>query len=195
MEFGREAVGREPVAVGHDHAALHGVAQFADVAVPRVAFESGDVVGVDRVDATSHFVGELRREDADISGDVAGPLAQRGKVDAEHREAEIEVLAETTLDYLFLQVAVGGGYDAHIDLRGLCVAHFHELAGLYHAQQLGLQLYGHLADFVEEQRAVVGFLKKSSFVLDRTGKRACLIAEQLALKQLAAERGAVEGDK
>ena len=79
VKLGGEAVEREAVAVGHDHAALHDVAQFADVAVPRVAFESGDVVGVDRVDAASHFVGELRREDADISGDVAGPLAQQGR--------------------------------------------------------------------------------------------------------------------
>ncbi len=52
-EFRRQRIGREPVAVGHDHAALHGVAQFADVAVPRVAFQRGVIGVVDGFDAFS----------------------------------------------------------------------------------------------------------------------------------------------
>ena len=192
VEFGREAVGREPVAVGHDHAALHGVAQFADVAVPRVAFESGDVVGVDRVDATSHFVGELRREDADISGDVAGPLAQRGKVDAEHREAEIEVLAEIPGGDLLFEVAVRGGDQAHVNPCGACFADLDEFAAFEHAEQFGLQFDGHLPDLVEEQRAFVGLLEKALLVLGGARETAGPVAEQFAFEQFARESRAVD---
>ena len=57
------------------------------------------------------------------------------------------------------------------------------LALLQHAQQLGLQGEGHVADLVEEQRAAVGLAKLPGAVGDGAGEGAALVAEQLALEQ------------
>ena len=70
--------------------------------------------------------------------DVARPLAQRRDVDLDHVQAVEEVLAEAALLELLLEVAVGGGHDAHVHLEGLVAAHALELALLQEAQQLDL---------------------------------------------------------
>src|SRR6185295_2438521 len=63
------------------------------------------------------------------------------------------------------------------------------------AEPPGLDVERHLADLVEEQRAAVGALDQALLGGDRAGERAALVAEQLALEQLAAERRAVEPDE
>ncbi len=66
-----------------------------------------------------------------------------------------------------------------------------ELAVLQHLQDFGLQRKAHVADLVEEHRAVVGELELAGLVLDRAGERAALETEQFGLEQLGGERGAV----
>ena len=53
----------------------------------------------------------------------------------------------------------------------------------------------HLADLVEEHRAVVGELELARLVLDRAGEGAALEAEQLGLEQFGRERRAVHLDE
>ena len=60
------------------------------------------------------------------------------------------------------------------------------------AEQLGLAVERHLADFVEEQRAGVGLLEQAGVVGVGPGERALLVAEELALHQVAGNRGAVD---
>ncbi len=50
----------------------------------------------------------------------------------------------------------------------------------------------HVADFVEEDRAVVGLLELADLLLGRAGERALLVAEQLRLDQLLGDRRAVD---
>ncbi len=63
------------------------------------------------------------------------------------------------------------------------------------AQQLGLRADVHLADFVEKDRAVIGRLELADLLLRRSGERAFLMAEQLALQQRLGQGGAVETDE
>ncbi len=81
------------------------------------------------------------------------------------------------------------------DLERLIAADPLELLFLQDAQQLGLGLQTHVADFVQEQRAAVGRLELALAPRRRAGKGALLVAEQLALDQLARERRAVHRDK
>ena len=60
------------------------------------------------------------------------------------------------------------------------------LAPLEHAQQLGLQVDGQLADLVQEHRAAVGGLEHALARRHRAGEGAALVTEQLALEQAAA---------
>ena len=54
---------------------------------------------------------------------------------------------------------------------------------LEHAEQLGLEGRRHLADFVEEHRALVGLLEQAPLLLARVGERALLVAEHLGFEQ------------
>ena len=67
--------------------------------------------------------------------------------------------------------------------------------GLQHAQQLRLQVQRQLADLVEHQRAARRLLEPAGPPRRRAGERAALVTEQLALRQLARQRAAVDGDE
>jgi hypothetical protein len=75
-------------AARHQHRALHGVIQLADVARPFVGGESirGRLGKVDAVFAVS--LGVLREEVARERGDVLAPLAQRRQPDFDRVEPE-----------------------------------------------------------------------------------------------------------
>ena len=92
------------------------------------------------------------------------------------------------------QVAIGGPDDAHVDLYGFGAAQPLELALLQHAQQLGLHFQGQLAKLIQEDRGAVRELEASDLAHQRTGERAFLAAEQLALHQCRGQRGAVDLD-
>src|SRR6266403_2095495 len=121
--------------------------------------------------------------------------AQRRKHDRDDVQAVVEVLAEASRLHLGLEVLVGGGEDADVDLERAVAAHPFELALLEHAQDLRLRLERHVADLVEEERAAVGDLELPLARHDRTREGALLVAEELALDQLARERSAVHLDE
>ena len=66
-----------------------------------------------------------------------------------------------------------------------------ELAGLEHAQQLGLLVQRDVGDLVEEQRAAVGELEAADAIGLRVGERALHVAEQLALEHAFREAAGV----
>ena len=70
-----------------------------------------------------------------------------------------------------------------------------ELVLLEHAQDLGLRVGAHVADFVEEQRAAVGLLEAADALLVGAGERALLVSEELGLEEVLLERGAVHLDE
>ena len=113
-------------------------------------------------------------------------------MDLEHVEAVVEVLAKLPLLERGLEVAVGGGDDAHVGLQSAGTADALELALLEDAQELRLQERAHLGDLVEEERAAGGLLDATDLARDRAGERALLVAEQLRLEELLGQRGAVD---
>ena len=93
------------------------------------------------------------------------------------RETEVEVLAQPAGLDLVLEVAVGGGDDAGVDLDRLGRADRSDLALLEHAQQLDLKAHRHVADLVEEQRAVAAELEDALAVGLGVGEGAAHVAE------------------
>ena len=112
-----------------------------------------------RLEFAALLAADLVHQEAGEVGDVLHALAQGGQVDRHHVEPVVEVLAEAPGLDLGFEVAVGGGDDAHVDLDGAGAADALQLAFLQHAQQLGLEGGGDLADLVEEQGAAVGLLE------------------------------------
>ena len=133
-------------------------------------------------------VGEV----ADQRRDVVAPLAQRRHVDRDDVEAVEQVLAERALVDLLFEVLVGRGDHAHVHLDDAVAAEPLELLLLQHAQHLGLRLQAHVADLVEEDRALVGLLELADLPIGGAGERALLVAEQLRLDQLVGDRRAVD---
>ena len=105
----------------------------------------------------------------------------------------IEVLAEPPFGDLLFQVARSRGDDAHIDLDlgGAADA----LEGLIdqHAQDLVLGFARHVADFVDEQRAAMGFFQRAGLALLLA--IGLFDAEQFDLHALRRDRRGVDDDE
>ncbi len=98
----------------------------------------------------------MRREQRDIFA----AAAQRRQVDGDDVEPVVEIFAEPAFAHRLAQVDIGGGDDADVDLDLLNAAKLHEAAVLQHAQDLCLRVHTHRADFVQEERAPVGDLRR-----------------------------------
>src|SRR5712664_3191986 len=125
-------------------------------------------------------------------GAVLVHLAQRRYLDREHRQPVIQVGAEIPFPDFLAQVAVSGGNHPGTGETLLRLADALELAVLEHAQKLGLQLQGQLADLIEKQRSVARVFEIARFVLRRAGEGALGVAEQRRLDQGRRDRRAVE---
>src|SRR5207245_7075124 len=112
---------------------------------------------------------------------------------------EVKPVVESAAEVVFrdhlLQVPVRRRHQPHVHLLGLRVAQALELALLERAQELGLQLEGNIADFIQKQRPLVGQLEPSDLLRDRSREGAAFVSEQLALKEPGRNRPAVKLDE
>ena len=158
---GRSLAGDDALA-REQHRPLDDVRQLAHVARELVAREHLEHLGRDARGGAAEALGVARDEVLDEQRDVPAPLAQRRHAHRHDLQAEEQVLAEAARGDLVLEIAVGRGDDAHVDLDGLGRADAPDLALLQHAQELHLHLGADLADLVEEQRAAVRLLEEAA---------------------------------
>src|SRR5258708_8790313 len=97
-------------------------------------------------------------------------------------EAEEQVLAETSGGGFGGDVDIRGGDDADVDAAGAGGADALELAGFENAQELGLEFQGHVGDFVEKERAIVGELEAADAGHPRVGAGAFDLAQKVAFE-------------
>jgi hypothetical protein len=171
-------VGANGAGGGEDDAALHGVFEFANVAGPLIVHQDAHGFGGERtVFGAVLFRVELEEvccEERDIF--AAG--AEGRQLQADDVEAVEEVFAEAALADGVLQVDVGGGDDADVDLDLLHAAEMHEAAVLEDAQNLGLHVHAHGADLVEEESTAVGDFEETLFCGDGGGEGTFDVAEE-----------------
>jgi hypothetical protein len=120
----------------------------------------------------------------------AVPAAQEHE--GEYGEPVIEIGPEPALLDFLLGIPIGRGDDTHVDAVCAIAAEPLNLPVLQGAQQLWLKLEGHLAHFVEEERAAVGHLEFAGALLHRPCKRARDVTEQLALRDVHRQRRAID---
>ena len=80
-------------------------------------------------------------------------------MDLDDAQTVVEVFAEFIIADGPLEVAVGGGNHADIDLQRPCFADSQHFALLEHAEQLHLQRRRRVADFVKEDRPAIGLFE------------------------------------
>src|SRR5205823_248663 len=126
---------------------------------------------------------------------VALALAERREPDLDDSKAVVEILAEGPLGDRDLEVAVGCGDDATGRVQRVEAPETAKVAGFEDPEQLRLRLGAELADFVEEERPFGRALDQALLPGESARERAALVAEELALEEIAAERRAVDGDE
>ena len=114
--------------------------------------------------------------------DVLGALGEGGHGDGDDVQAIEEVLAEAALGDAVLEVDVGRGEHAREQRSLLLGAERAEAPVLEDAQELGLELAGHLGDLVEQDRARAGELELAADAALGAREGAALVAEDRATR-------------
>src|SRR3990172_228554 len=127
--------------------------------------------------------------------DVLFSFAKGRKMNRDHVESIIEVLAELSLLHHGGQIMVRGGSDANIHVEGFFTADPLNLAFLDDAKQLHLHVRGEIADLIKENRASIGQLKASFSLANRSGKRAFFMSKELAFEYSFSQSRAVYLDE
>ncbi len=109
----------------------------------------------DVVDDSADGLGLLLGQIGDEERDVLPAVSQGRHVEGKDVQPVVEIGPEPAGGNRLLEIAVGGRDETNIDRDRLCGAEAFDLAGLQHAKQLHLELFGKLPDFVEEDRAAV----------------------------------------
>src|SRR5262245_13887916 len=173
-----EAFPRHRIAVIQRGQRAQDVAQLAHVAGPGMVEQRR--FGIRGQRKTRAFFGQ----DAPDQRDLAWPIAQRRQGDRYAVQAEVQILAEQAGAHAFFQVAMAGADQLEVDFDRLFSSERDHPPRIENPQEARLQRMRHVADLVEEQRALVGLqdLAAPATALC-AGKRAGAITEQLAFDQ------------
>ena len=195
LEAGIHEIQRQDAVLAKPDPVFHKVFQFAHVAGPRVGLESVHKFGGDPVGAAP-FAAERLEEMGHQQPDVALPLPERGHEQGDHVQPEEQVFTERPLRHQFTEVPVAGGDDADVHAVVDLPADAPDNALLQDTQQLDLKRHGHFGYLVEEEGTRVRLFQKPLLApAVRAGKRAGLIAEQLAFHERFRDGPAVDGDE
>ena len=134
----------------------------------------------------------LREEVTHQRRNLFSTVPKRRNRDAHDVQAEEEILAEQTRSRPPLPAAGLRSDHAHVDAHVTLPSEPRKLAVLQDVQQLRLKGRRHLADFIEEDGAVIGELELAWFRLEGSAERASLEPEHFRFQQLAWERGTVD---
>src|SRR5690606_34294705 len=106
-----------------------------------------------------------------------------------------EVLAEGALADHALELAIGGGDDAHIDRQLARAADRADEFFLQYAQKPRLHLVRHLPDLVEKDRAAFALAEKAFAIAIGAGEGPAHVSEELAFEQVLGDGAAVDGNE
>src|SRR5262245_3855662 len=122
-------------------------------------------------------------------------MTQRRHRNRENIEAIPEIFAKGALLNLLTEIPVCCGNNAHIDLNRLRASQPLDLSFLKDSQQLGLQLKRELANFIKENRCLVGQFETANLLSQGPREGTLLMTEQFALDQAWRERCTIHPDQ
>ena len=140
----------------------------------------------------------LRVEPEEVRGEkgnVFAAGAERRKLEANDVQAIEEVFAEAAFAHGFMQINVGCGDDANVNLDLLHAAEVHEASVLQDAQNLGLHIHAHGADLVEKERAAIGHFEEALLRRDGRGEGSFDVTEERRFEQLRRHGAGVDGNE
>lgn len=174
--------------------ALGEVLKLADVARPGVVEDLVEK-GLTQLHRGASSGLELLQEVFEEVEDVFGALPQGGNDEADDVEAKEQVFAEAAVFNGVFKGLIRGGDDAGVGLNDLLGADGADLSFLNGAEQGHLGGHGDIADFIEEQGALIGGLEEPGFVPSGAGEAAFDVAKELGFEEVLGDGSAVEGDE
>src|SRR5206468_4776473 len=191
-----QIVGGGNLLAAGDGDALDHVDQLPNVSWPRVAVDDAHRIGAQPLHRAAALAHEQLQEVIDQHWDVVAALAQRRHLEMNDIEPVEEILAKRALRDQVAEIPVGSRDHPHVDDAAAAVgAHLLQLPGLEKPQQQPLHAQRHLADFVEEHRAVVRELEFPRLVAVGTREAAAYVAEQLRLEERFRQAAAIHGNE
>src|SRR5262249_35573625 len=116
-------------------------------------------------------------------------------IDGNNVQAIVQVFAKRSFFQRRAQIAVGGSNQAHVNFQGPRATQAFEFSLLQDAQKLDLDRRGHIANFVQEERAFVRQLELARLGGHGAGKSASFKTKQLTLEEIVGDGGAVDLDE
>src|SRR5262245_3029181 len=191
----RQIGNRDFAALCDQHRALDGVFELADIAGPAIADEKVIHRRGQRLHVLLIPLTKLLQEVIAQQGDVLRPLAERRHTQGDRIDAEIQVLPQAPFAQRHVEIDVRRADQPEVHVDDAIAADWPVFALLEDAEQLGLEVRRHLADFIQQQRAALGHLEEAFLVHRRAGERAFLVAKQLGLDEILWNGGAVDLDE
>src|SRR6185436_3324976 len=115
--------------------------------------------------------------------DILTAIAERGHVELDRGESEVQVFPEPAGADARLEVLVGRRQDPRVGPLALIGAHRSKLAGVEEAQQLGLGRQRQRVDLVQEDRTAARLPDEPGTLGLRAGECTALMTEQLRLHE------------
>src|ERR1700733_4271906 len=153
------------------------VAQFSNIAGPRILYEFRNRFGRKRLRFPAVLLGNLPREMRSQPRDILFALAQRRQHQRKNIEAMVQVLAKRSLLHLILQIAVRSNNHSNIYRNRFISANALNFAFLEHSQQLRLHRHRHIANLIQEKSSAMCLLKFSDVSRSGACERSLLVAE------------------
>ena len=127
--------------------------------------------------------------------EIFAPLGEPRQAAAVPAESRQEIAPKLSVCDQGFEVPMGGRDHASVEGNGPRAAHGNDLALLEHPEQGGLRGERQIADFVEQERALMRGAQESGLVAMGARKRALHVAEQRAFHEVRRECAAVHGDE
>src|SRR5882762_2200033 len=140
--------------------------------------------GMDEANRHQKMIGERQN--------IGAALAKRRNLESENVQPEIKILAEAAGIHGGGKIDVGEGDKASFDAQGFRAAEAFERALLQNAEELALRSRRERGDFIENDAAVAAELEAAELALDRAGKGAAFVAEELAFDELRRKTGTID---
>src|SRR6266446_2818192 len=167
-----------------NHEPLDQIAKFADVSGPTVSGEHGQSCVADLLGFAAIGNGEFSEKMARQNGYALNALAQSWNREGYYVQAIKKVFPKQTPGNLILELFIRCGDHAHVYGCRVIGSHTLEPLLLEDSKYLGLSTQTHIADFVQEERAVIRLLKFADFVFTGAGEAALYVTESFRINQL-----------
>ena len=161
--------------IGEDDCTLDRILELPNIARPIVAGQREHRVFSKAVDRLVVFICIQLQEVHGQKLHVVLALTKRRNSNIDDIQAIEKIFAKALLFDFLVQIFVGRSENPDVGVDGPCSTETLEFAVLQHAQQLDLNGWADLADFVEKQRPPIGEFESAFFACVRARERTLLI--------------------